>query len=119
MNVFKEARKRKGLSQKELGEIIHVSQGSISQWEIGKTTPDLKTIIALADLYGVSTDYLLGRTKNPLSIVPCDTPYVEVTPLEKRILDTYRALSEVEQMMICRMLRIEHPAEIRSRAKKT
>ena len=44
MNHYKEARKRKGISQAMLSAQIGVSQGSISQWEIGKTEPDVQNI---------------------------------------------------------------------------
>lgn len=117
-NVFKRLRKARGLSQKALGDRLGLGQGTVSQWEVGRTMPDLQTVIALADFYGVSTDYLLGRTDNPLSIVPRETPYVEVTPFEKQIIETYRALPEQMQIGICRMLQIEHPAESRSKAKR-
>ena len=99
MNHYKEARKRKGISQAMLSAQIGVSQGSISQWEIGKTEPDVQNILKLADLYGVSTDYLLGRTDNPLSAIPADTPYMKVTPFEKTIVEAYRDLSTAEQVI--------------------
>lgn len=117
-NVFKKLRKSRGLSQKALGDRLGLGQGTVSQWEVGRTMPDLQTVIALADFYGVSTDFLLGRTDNPLSIVPRETPYVEVTPFEKQILEAYRALPDQMQIGVCRMLQIEHPAESRAKAKK-
>ncbi len=54
-----ELRKRKGLSQEELGAEIGVSRQAVSKWEMAQTTPDLNKIMALADLFGVSTDFLL------------------------------------------------------------
>lgn len=117
-NVFKKLRKSRGLSQKALGDRLGLGQGTVSQWEVGRTMPDLQTVIALADFYGVSTDFLLGRTDNPLSLVPRETPYVEVTPFEKQILEAYRAMPEQMQIGVCRMLQIEHPAESRAKAKK-
>lgn len=117
MNRFRELRNKKGLSQRGLAEKLKVSQTAVSQWETGRTYPDVPTMIHFAELCGVSLDYLLGRTEHPLSIIPRETPYVEVTPFEKRIIETYRVLPEVEQMMICRMLKVEHPAEARSKAK--
>lgn len=59
MNCFKAARVAAGLTQVELSKKIHVSQGSISQWETGATCPDIKTLILLADIYGISVDELL------------------------------------------------------------
>lgn len=118
MNHYKEARKRKGISQAMLSAQIGVSQGSISQWEIGKTEPDVQNVLKLADLYGVSTGYLLGRTDNPLSVVPADTPYMKVTPFEKAIVEAYRGLSTAEQVIVCRSLGLMHPAESRVKANR-
>ena len=118
MNHYKEARKRKGISQAMLSAQIGVYQGSISQWEIGKTEPDVQNILKLADLYGVSTDYLLGRTDNPLSAIPADTPYMKVTPFEKTIVEAYRDLSTAEQVIVCRILGLMHPAESRIKANR-
>ena len=64
MNCFKAARRAAGLTQMELSKRIHVSQGSISQWETGTTSPDIKTLILLADTYEITLDALLGR-KSP------------------------------------------------------
>ena len=72
----------------------------------------------VADVFGLSTDYLLGRTDNPLTTVSENTPYLEVTPFERDFLDRYRHASEGEQVSACRVLGAEHPAETRLRAKK-
>lgn len=54
-----ELRKRNGLSQEELGFKINVSRQAVSKWEMAQTTPDINKIMALAELFGVSTDFLL------------------------------------------------------------
>lgn len=46
-------------SQEELAEKLNVSRQSVSKWESGQSKPDLDKIIALADIFDVSTDYLL------------------------------------------------------------
>lgn len=46
-------------SQEELAEKLNVSRQSVSKWESGQAKPDLDKIIALADIFDVSTDYLL------------------------------------------------------------
>lgn len=119
MNVFRDIRKRRGVSQKELGESVHVSQTSISQWETGKTYPDVNTLVKLADFYGTSTDYLLGRTQNPLSMIPGDTPYVECTPFERSLLESYRKADQVTQSNIALLLGMISPAELRAKANAT
>lgn len=52
-------RKREGWSQEELADRLGVSRQSISKWEGAQSIPDMKKILAMADLFGVSTDYLL------------------------------------------------------------
>ena len=52
-------RKKNGWSQEELAEQLNVSRQSVSKWEGAQAIPDLQKIIAMAELFGVSTDYLL------------------------------------------------------------
>ena len=54
-----ELRKKNGMSQEELAEKLGVSRQSISKWEGAQSVPDMSRILAMADLFGVSTDYLL------------------------------------------------------------
>ena len=55
-----ELRKRRGLSQKELGDAVGLSHKSISTIESGARSTTIEKLIALARYFGVSTDYLLG-----------------------------------------------------------
>lgn len=55
-------RKEKGLLQRELSSILHMSPSNISNYENNAYWPDLKTVCRMADYFGVTTDYLLGRT---------------------------------------------------------
>ena len=52
----------KGYTQKEIAEYLHIKQNTYSQYEIGVLNYPVDVVIRLADFYGVSTDYLLGRT---------------------------------------------------------
>ena len=61
MNRFKQARINAGLSQKSAAISLGVRGPSMSGWESGKTRPKLKYLKDMADLYGVSVDYLLGE----------------------------------------------------------
>ena len=54
-----EERKRIGLSQEELAERLNVSRQSVSKWESAQSIPDINRIIMLAEIFGVTTDYLL------------------------------------------------------------
>ena len=57
---IKELRKESGMTQSELAKLLFVSQDTISLWELHKSLPDIKFIIKLAEIFKVSTDYLLG-----------------------------------------------------------
>ena len=62
-------RKSKGISQEELADKIGVSRQAVSKWESAQSTPDLQKIIRMAELFQVSTDYLLtGRSFETLHI---------------------------------------------------
>ena len=61
-NLFKLYRKRAGYSQKEVASELSVTTAAVSSWEVGRYIPDPQNLKALADLYGVTVDQLLGRT---------------------------------------------------------
>jgi len=52
-------RKARGMTQEQLAEKVGVSRQSLSGWENDTALPDTANVIALADLFGVTTDYLL------------------------------------------------------------
>lgn len=52
-------RKQNGWSQEELAEKMNVSRQSVSKWEGAQSAPDLQKILMMAELFGVTTDYLL------------------------------------------------------------
>ncbi len=54
-------RQERGLRQEELGRRVGASKQSVSNWENGNIAPSIDLLIRLADFFGVSTDYLLGR----------------------------------------------------------
>ena len=58
-------RKKNGWSQEELAEQLGVSRQSISKWEGAQAIPDIQKIIKMAELFGVSTDYLLKDEIEP------------------------------------------------------
>lgn len=115
---LKKLRDDRGLSQAALARKLDVSQSTVGGWETCKREPTLTGIEDIANEFGVTIDYLFGKTEIPLTMYKQDTPYVEVTPFEKQILEAYRALPEQMQIGVCRMLQIEHPAESRAKAKK-
>ena len=60
-----ELRKKAHLSQKELGEAIGLSHKAISTLESGTRGTTIEKLVALSEFFGVSIDYLVGRTDLP------------------------------------------------------
>lgn len=58
-------RKKSGWSQEDLAEKLEVSRQSISKWESAQSMPDMNRILRMADLFGVTTDYLLKDEMEP------------------------------------------------------
>lgn len=65
---LKSIRLSKKLTQKQLAEAIGSSERGIQNYELGINKPKYEIIIALADYFDISTDYLLGRSDNPKRI---------------------------------------------------
>lgn len=59
---LKELRLEKGASQLAVAETIGISVTQYQNYEYGKKEPTLKNLLALADFFSVSLDYLVGRT---------------------------------------------------------
>lgn len=62
---LKELREKRHISQLKLALDLNMNQNSISRYETGAREADYKTLIAFADYFDVSIDYLLERTDNP------------------------------------------------------
>ena len=63
----------RGLTQKQVAEYLNIKQNTYSQYEIGTLNYPIEALMKLADFYGVSVDYLLGRTD-------VKTPYPKKKP---------------------------------------
>ena len=84
-----ENRKKNGWSQEELADRLGVSRQSVSKWEGAQAVPDMKKIIQMSEIFGVSTDYLL--------IDDIEEPKApEVTPVDSGLEETVRQVSMEE-----------------------
>lgn len=59
---MKDLRHDRGWEQKDLAQQLNVSKSTISAWEIGRNQPSYELLSQLANLFDVTTDYLLGLT---------------------------------------------------------
>lgn len=63
-NKFRTARQLKKLKVIEAAELLGISQPTLSAWETGNKAPSVEGVEKMADLYGVTTDFLLGRSES-------------------------------------------------------
>jgi len=59
---LKELRREKGVSVNELAEMLGRAESTFRTWEIGKSNPDVDALLALADYFNCTVDYLLGKS---------------------------------------------------------
>ena len=84
-----ENRKKNGWSQEELADRLGVSRQSVSKWEGAQAVPDMKKIVQMSEVFGVSTDYLLRED--------IETPAApEVMPVDNGLEETVRTVSMEE-----------------------
>ena len=62
---FKKVRLEKGLTQKQVAAALGITEQAYQRYEYGKTVPSALVLIALADYFDVSLDYLVGRSDDP------------------------------------------------------
>lgn len=61
-NKLKDLRTAYNYTQAQVAEQIHTSRVNYTRYETGKVRPDYETIVAIADMYGISLDELFDRT---------------------------------------------------------
>lgn len=61
---LRDLREDKDMNQTQIAKILFTSQTVYSRYERGVLTIPVELLLILADFYGVSTDYILGRTNN-------------------------------------------------------
>lgn len=81
-----ENRKKNGWSQEELAEKLDVSRQSVSKWEMAQAIPDMKKIIQMSELFGVSTDYLVKEEIE-------NDPMMDSAPLDIEVNEAVRTVS--------------------------
>lgn len=94
--ILKELRTENNLSQSALATKINCSQKIIDYWEKGSSEPTAHFIVALADFFGVSCDYLLGREDDFGMINSCNN----LSFNENELLTVYRGLSAEDKKTV-------------------
>ena len=94
---IRDLRKEKGYSQQQMARKLHITQGAISQWENGTTTPAADQLSALADVFEITVDELLGREEKKPAIA--DGP-------GRGIVQKYKQLTPENQARISDLIEV-------------
>lgn len=90
--TLKSLREKRALSQAKLAEKLQIPKGTYVTYEYGTREPNIEMINKLADFYGVTTDYLLGRNTDEAPPIDKLAADFNMSALEKKILDNYLSL---------------------------
>lgn len=95
MNRIKELRNECGILQADLAKILKVGQGTISNWENGRTEPDQESLFTMSQHFGVSIDYILGNTDTKKA--PTSEEMDALTPKQKDIIHLMDQMTPEQQ----------------------
>ncbi len=90
MQRIKHLREDMDLRQIDVAKATGIDQKTLSNYETGKTNPDSYALIKLADFFGVTIDYLVGRTNNN---------FYGRNDIQKKIEDIQKDLDELKQLI--------------------
>lgn len=103
--ILKEERVKANLKQSELGERVDVTAQAISLYELGNREPKIGTLIALADLFDVSIDYLVGRETQEMKQSNFE---------EEHLMQMFRALSDDNKEKVIAITKTLHDLDKKS-----
>ena len=93
--IIKDLREKRDITAREVSEAIGVSTSAYLNYERGERQPNFETLCKLADFYGCSTDYLLGRdAPAPVTLEKLLADKKDMTELEKRFILVYIRLDK-------------------------
>jgi transcriptional regulator with XRE-family HTH domain len=107
MKALRSLRTSKGISMKALGQEIGVSESTISLYETGKRSPDIATMILLADYFDVTVDHLIGHENKPGAEISGG-----LSEGDTSILRAYHSASEEDRQIIDNIVLRYTPSKI-------
>lgn len=97
---LKELREGLQLSQEQLAQKIKTSQRNIGRWENGENEPSVTFVITLADFFGCTTDYLLGREDDFGVVAGNASNAPALTQEETQLLKDFRLLNDISKYKV-------------------
>ena len=74
------------LTQEEVAEKIHVSRQTISNWETGRTLPDITSLVLISDIYNISLDELIKENDIIMDEIKVDQKRLERYKIIKKLV---------------------------------
>lgn len=99
---LRKLREEKGVTQKQLADVISVSQQSINKYENHNIEPDIDTLIKMADYFETSVDYIVGHSKIRRKIEIVNS--YDLNAEEAKLVEDYRKLSNKQRFSIALIL---------------
>lgn len=106
MEKLKELRLKANVSQQVMADFLGVSRPAYTMYEIGKREPSHDTLQKLADYFGVSVDYLLGRTENPLPETKKEATEITFDDFTYAFYNESKNLSEEQKAALLNMAKL-------------
>lgn len=101
--ILRELRELNGYTQKDLAKMLHLSKNAISHYEKGINMPNIETLTKIADIFGTSVDYLIGRTNIKIDYNKLTSQFTRSTTLDK-IIDVLASLDSEHRKAVLEML---------------
>ena len=95
---LKKLREEKGVRQKQLADVVSVSQQSINKYENHNIEPDIDTLIKMADYFETSVDYIIGHSNIRRKIEVVNSYDLNIE--EAKLIENYRNLSNKQRKSI-------------------
>lgn len=97
-HIIAKLREKKGLSQKELANILNVSSSAVALWEVNKRCPSLDSLIEIADFFDISMDFLFASDRKNKNFVPIQ--YQAYPAQTEKIIEYFQSMNEESRDII-------------------
>ncbi len=110
---LRNARIEKNMKQSDVAKLLGVKSNTISNWENGKASPDIDSLVELCKIYNISCSAILEEAYCEQSIHS-----LSVTGIEKEIIIAYRKADEIDKTLVLRSLGLDDKVIKRDEAKR-
>ena len=104
-SIISDLRKKNNMTQKQLSEILHVSEASVSHYECGINSVDINTLRILVETFNISADYFIGVVKEPIDCSKWNDKFIKDMSIAE-LFSTLDSLTRQEKETIYNLVKI-------------